>query len=353
MASQGTEPLAESLLLRFLTVHGQSSPVLYSRELFSGSRLLVGAVRQRRLGLKRLPSDMYLISSGSNVIGGFSGHVTSLISDQAERAAFSLPTVRQLAGQANLPTPESQAFSPDARDEALRWFRDLKSAAVVKPAYSVGTRGATWGVRSEEEFLQAWTSALNGRSHDERADPSLVVERQHEGINLRVYVIGERVVAATARVPFFCIGDGHSSLRELLETAMYYRQAHPLLGKHPYEAFKYARNNGLPLNQTSEVGRPYIIGNTWSPTKGGVTIDVTEALDESLADLAINAAWTLPGCRIAGVDLLVQGVDTPEKALVLNVDARANFILHYYPWIGQRRPVAKSLIHYMVVSSSV
>ncbi|WP_150459966.1 hypothetical protein [Nesterenkonia ebinurensis] len=338
-------------LLRFLAEHGQASPEAYGGEAYSATRLLVGAVRRRKLGLKRVPPNFHIINNGAHVLGGFSDHLTSLVSDQAAGAAYSIPTVRELMDRAELPIPEGRAFFPHAKESALAWFTALGAAAVVKPAYSVAGAGITRDVRCNDGFLAAWDSAVTEGDRADRADPSVVVERQHPGFDLRIFVIGEGVVAAAARVPLFCVGDGYRTLRQLIDDAVQHREAHPQLSAYSYDALGHARATGLPLDGLSEPGHPYLLGHHPSARAGGVTVDVTELLDEGLQNLAIDAVWSLPGCTVASVDLLVQGVDTAEGALILDVDSRADFTLHYYPWMGRHRPVAKSLIQHMVASS--
>lgn len=338
-------------LLDFLASHGRATAASYDDGIQSPTRLLVGAARQQRLGVDKIQRNHHMVTRGDRVVGGFTGHLTSLASSAADQAALSIPTVRALLDRAQLPIPVGRTFSPEAESAAADWLSELDAAAVVKPACSEFGRGITRGVRNRRDLSTAWGSAVAAEKRAADADSSIVVERQHSGFDVRAFVVGEEVVAATARVPLFCIGDGESTLRAQITSAEDARRAHPHLGEHTHDALEFARDAGLPVDRVSEAGRPYLLGDSASARAGGVSVDVTDLLDDELQTLAVDAVWAIPGCRAAGVDLLVRSVESAHGGTILDVDSRANFTVHYYPWIGRRRPVAKSLIEQMVRST--
>lgn len=340
-------------LLKFLAEHGTGTPLDYGdARRQTGATLLAGAARRRKLGVSRVHRSHHIIIGGGRVVGGFAGQLTSLASDEADRAALSLPTARALLHRATLPVPEGRAFSPDAVDDGLSWFSALDGSVVVKPASSRAGKGITRNVRGADDFTEAWHSAVAERADVVDSDPSVVIERQHPGFDLRVFVVGEEVVAALARVPLFCIGDGHSTVRELVTDVAKRRDAHPLYKTASYDPVDYAQRNGVPLDTMSEIGQPHLLGDDVAVPSGGVAVDVTTLLAEELKTLAVDAVWAVPGCKAAGVDLLVDDVAAAEDAVVLDVDARARFVLHHYPWMGRRRTVATSIVKQMGLGST-
>ena len=70
---------------------------------------------------------------------------------------------------------------------------------MLKPSGLKGGQGVAIGIRSDDEFRSAWqygVSAMTGRR-----DRDVIVEREHDGIDLRVYVVAGQAVAGTVRLP--------------------------------------------------------------------------------------------------------------------------------------------------------
>ncbi|GAA3287793.1 hypothetical protein [Nesterenkonia halobia] len=343
---------AFEVLRTFLAEHGGGTPVDYSEtRVQSAATLLTRAARRRKLGVSKVYRNHQIITGGGRVVGGFAGHLTSLASDEADRAALSIPRVRGLLTRAGIPIPEGSWFAPEDVEAGAAWFSELGAEAVVKPAFSQDGAGVTRHVRDGETFRAAWENAVSRRGEAVGADSAVVVERHHSGLDLRVFVVGEELVAAMARVPLFCLGDGRRTVRELASEAAARREAHPRLGTHAHDALAHAEASGIPLDEISEDGRPYLLGEDVAAPAGGVTVDVTGALGEELQTLAVDAAWAVPGCKAAGVDLLVQGLESVGEAVVLDVDARAGIAAHQYPWIGRRRAVADAIVQQMAATT--
>ncbi|WP_218219758.1 hypothetical protein [Nesterenkonia sp. Act20] len=332
----------------FLLASGRGVPVEFGgRRADSPSALLSGAARRNKFRLIKVRNNHYVITGGRRVIGGFAVHLTSLPSDEALRASTSLPLARQYLQLDGLPVPAGASFREDELEGGLAHFRAMKSEAVVKPASSAQGTGTTTEIRSEADFRAAWINATSARRTDAQADPRLLVEEQVPGLDVRAFVVGEDVIAATARVPLFCIGDGERTLREHVEEVSGLREAHPLFGKFDYDAVSYAQASGLALDDRSERGRVYQLSHGINMRSGGVTVDVTDRLGPSVRELAVAATWAIPGCKAAGVDLLLPDLSTADGAHLLHVDVQAGFAVHHYPWIGARRQVADALIKKM------
>lgn len=352
MATNTTPFGSREGLREFLAAHGRQQPAEYAADgPQSASRVLSRAARRQKLAVTNVAGSHHVMTNGEHVIGGFDGHLTSLASDQADRASRSLPIVREYLQRAGLPTPAGRSFAPEDSQAGAAWFAALETPVVVKPGYSEAGAGITRDVHDLHTFSAAWDAAVERHSEAVGTDPSVVVEQQHPGFDLRMFIIGEETVAALARVPLFCIGDGRRTVRDLAIEAARRRDEHPQLGQHSYDVLDQAHHAGLTLDDCSEEGRPYLLGEEVVAHAGGVTVDVTALVCDALSALAIDALWAMPGCRAAGVDLLVKDLESAQDAVVLDVDARAGFTQHHFPWIGGRRGVADAIVRQMVATS--
>ncbi|MBE1513388.1 hypothetical protein [Nesterenkonia halotolerans] len=347
-ADLNTGPAMNPHVTEFLRSFGRETPVDFGgRRADSPSALLSGAARRNKFRLSKVQNNHYVITGGRRVIGGFAVHLTSLPSAEALRASMSLPLAKRHLQLEGLPVPPGAHFDVDHLEKAIAHFKGLTKAAVVKPAASTHGAGSTTGITTEREFRDAWTAAASARRSDADADQRLIVEDHVEGLDVRAFVVGENVVAANARVPLFCIGDGSRTLREQVEEVSARRSAHPLFGKFDHDAWGYAIETGLPLDSRTEKDRVYQLSPGINMRAGGVTVDVTDHMGSALKDLAVAATWAIPGCKAAAVDLLLPDISSVEGATILDVDVQAGFATHHYPWIGSRRQVADALIKKM------
>ncbi len=125
-----------------------------------------------------------------------------------ERAGDRLASAAHLAA-AGLPVTDALGYTPADSGPALEFLR-THGTCVVKPAYGTGAgRGVTCDVRTVDEFVRASLSAV-------RHCPELVIERQLQGAEYRLLVLDGTVVGAVRRSPPEVVGDGRSSVVDLV-----------------------------------------------------------------------------------------------------------------------------------------
>jgi cyanophycin synthetase len=145
------------------------------------------------------------------------GRATTLVRENL--VELDTPVVLDLAGDrtaaaahlalAGLPATEGLTFTLADPAPALDFLR-THGACVVKPAYGTGAgAGVTCDVRTAEEFVRAALSAV-------RHCPELVVERQLEGVEHRLLVLDGTVLGAVCRRPPTVVGDGTSTVTDLI-----------------------------------------------------------------------------------------------------------------------------------------
>src|SRR5690606_5738302 len=101
-----------------------------------------------------------------------------------------------------------QALAADAEHNAA-FMREV-GAVVVKPIDGEQGKGITVNLTSSEEM----ETAIENASHfGER----VLLEQFCEGKDLRIVVINHQVVAAALRKPATVVGDGQSTITELIE----------------------------------------------------------------------------------------------------------------------------------------
>ncbi|MFC5697306.1 N-acetylglutaminylglutamine synthetase [Pseudomonas sp. GCM10022186] len=196
-------------------------------------------------------------------------------------------------------------------DEDNAAFLAEHGSLVVKPVNGEQGQGVAVDLRSLDEVKTAIANA-------EHFDSRVLLESCHQGLDLRVVLINYEVVAAAIRRPAEVVGDGHRTLRQLIERQSRRRQAAtqgesriPMDGEteRTLRAAGYGYDDVLPASTRLAVRR------TANLHTGGTLEDVTATLHPALAEASILAARTL-GIPVVGLDLLVPGADQPDYVLI-------------------------------------
>jgi GNAT-family acetyltransferase (TIGR03103 family) len=209
-------------------------------------------------------------------------------------AGLELP-VQQLAGNA---------------DDNLA-FLDEHERVVVKPVDGEQGQGVAVDLRTIEDVQAAVERA---RQFDSR----VLLESFHEGLDLRIVVIGFDVVAAAIRRPAEIMGDGRHTIEQLIE-AQSRRRAAATGGESKIpvdeETRRTVEDAGFTFDSVLPADQKLAVRRTANLHTGGCLQDVTAILHPVLKDAAIRAARALD-IPVVGLDLMVPAADQPEYVFI-------------------------------------
>ncbi len=216
-------------------------------------------------------------------------------------------TLRRLAS-IGLQVPRQQmAGSAEANSR----FLEECGSIVVKPAMGEQGRGISVDVRTEEQMAEAIRRAVDEGGH-------VILEQFCAGQDLRIVVIGYKVVAAAIRRPAEVVGDGVSTIAHLIERQSA-RRAAATGGesKIPVDAEteRCLAGQGLTLDSVLETGRAIKVRKTANLHTGGTIHDVTAELHPVLREAAETAARALR-IPVVGLDFLVPSPDQAEYVVI-------------------------------------
>jgi GNAT-family acetyltransferase (TIGR03103 family) len=209
-------------------------------------------------------------------------------------AGLELP-VQQLAGNA---------------DDNLA-FLDEHERVVVKPVDGEQGQGVAVDLQTIEDVQAAVERA---RQFDSR----VLLESFHEGLDLRIVVIGFDVVAAAIRRPAEIMGDGRHTIAQLIE-AQSRRRAAATGGESKIpmdeETRRTVEDAGFTFDSVLPADQRLAVRRTANLHTGGCLEDVTAILHPVLKDAAIRAARALD-IPVVGLDLMVPAADQPEYVFI-------------------------------------
>lgn len=305
---------------------------------------IVTAARERGLEAIQSGDFIHFLLDGEPV-GGMSRMTTSLASYAATQICASKHATRVVLERHGLPMARGATFAADGISDGLAYFHRLGRDAVIKPSGGRAGMGISTGISNEEEFRKAWTRAREATRRRDR----IVVEEQISGLDIRAFVVEDQVVAAASRVPAYVIGDGVSSITQLLAIKAERRSLNDYHGRTPIVAdHLYLRKMGISGDSVPAEGSVVLLNNVGNIHQGGESVDVTSSMHPELKRIAVEAVRVVPGLTVAGVDLMVNGPQDPAGAIILELNANANLSIHHYPAYGQPNDVAAAIIDRMV-----
>jgi GNAT-family acetyltransferase (TIGR03103 family) len=228
-------------------------------------------------------------------------------------------TTRILRG-AGLSTP-MQIEAGDS-ERAAAFLHEYGSVA-VKPARGEQGRGVSVGISSMVELDRAVTRAA-------AVSTPVLIEQAVKGHDLRLIVMGDRLVAASERRPPQVTGDGLHSIAELIARQSKKRAAetagHSQIPVDD-ETRRCLAERGYQLQDILPLAETITVRGAANLHMGGTIHDVTERLHPELSTIARRAAYAL-GMSVVGLDLIVESISEQGAYYIIEANERPGLANH-------------------------
>jgi cyanophycin synthetase len=248
-----------------------------------------------------------------------------------------------------------EAGVPVPRGTTIQYLDELENAIVevggypivIKPLDGNHGRGITIDIDSWQQAAEAY--ALASRESKTR---SVIVERFYQGSDHRVLVIDGKVVAVSQRIPAHVIGDGSSTVEQLIEIA----NSDPRRGEgHDNVLTKITvdktslavlERQGYRLDSVVPAGETAYLRATANLSTGGIAVDRTDDIHPENIWLCQRVA-KLIALDIAGIDVVAPDISKPLRevdGVIVEVNAAPGFRMHSSPSAGLPRNVAAPVL---------
>lgn len=274
------------------------------------ARLIVDEARRRGVHVEITDAEggFFRLSNG-----GRSVHCRESLSDLTSGVAMSIcddkAVTRRAVERAGLVVPEQMTAGGD--EAALQDFLDKHGRVVVKPARGEQGRAVAVGLSTLDEVKAAIQAAREVCNR-------VLIEACFEGEDLRLVVIDFKLVAAAIRRPPHVIGDGRSTVRQLIET-LSRRRAAATGGESTIpidaETERCLSLSDLTLDDVLEEGRDVVVRKAANLHTGGSIHDVTAIVHPRLVEAAIKAARAID-IPVVGIDFMVRGPTDPDYVFI-------------------------------------
>jgi cyanophycin synthetase len=245
------------------------------------------------------------------------------------------------------------AGAPVPRGTVIGFLDDLEEAIeyvggypiVIKPLDGNHGRGITIDIRNWEEAEAAYDAAR-------QVSRSIIVERYYVGRDHRVLVVDGKVVAVAERVPAHVVGDGRSTIAELIEET----NKDPNRGEGhdnvltkielDRNSYQLLERQGFTINSVPPRGTICYLRATANLSTGGSAVDRTDEIHPENVWLAQRIVKII-GLDIAGLDIVTTDISRPLRevdGVIVEVNAAPGFRMHVAPSQGIPRNVAGAVM---------
>ena len=253
-----------------------------------------------------------------------------------------------------------QAEVPIPKGDIIRTERGLEEAAeyvgfplVIKPVNGNHGRGITTNINSMDEALIAFKEA-------KEISRLVIVEKFITGEDYRLLVIDNKLVAAAKRTPAHVIGDGKSTIQQLVdEVNKDERRGYgheKVLTEISINSLtiELLKENGMTSETIVAKGEFVKLKSTANLSTGGTAEDVTDLIHPYNIFMAERISKII-GLDICGIDIMAHDLTKPlneSGGAVLEVNAGPGFRMHIQPTDGLPRNVGGHVVDMLFPNGS-
>jgi cyanophycin synthetase len=251
---------------------------------------------------------------------------------------------KQILRDAGVPVPRGTViYYLDELEDAIESVGGFP--IVIKPLDGNHGRGITINITRWQDAEDAYDAARE-------VSKGVIVERYYTGQDHRVLVINGKVVAVAERVPAHVVGDGRSTIEELIEVT----NQDPRRGEGhdnlltrivvDRTTWQLLEHKGYTLDTVLPEGEVCYLRATANLSTGGIAIDRTDEIHPDNIWVAERIAKII-NLDIAGIDIVTSDISRPLRevdGVIVEVNAAPGLRMHFSPSEGIARNVAEPIL---------
>jgi cyanophycin synthetase len=271
--------------------------------------------------------------------------VTSETSSIGVELACDKEDTKYLLEQAEVEVPRGDIIRRESSlEEACRY---VGYPLVIKPVDGNHGRGITVNIQNYNDALVGFANAKNSSKSG-----AIIVEKFVTGQDYRLLVINNVLRAAALRTPAHVIGDGKSTIQELVDKV----NEDPRRGYGHENVLTMITINdltktiikdaGYTVDSIVPQGERLLLKDTAILSTGGTAEDVTDIMHPANVAMAERISKIID-LDICGIDVMTSDISKPLSetgGAVLEVNAGPGFRMHLAPTSGLPRNVAAPVV---------
>ena len=304
---------------------------------------LVEEAVKRGIPYTRLNTNSYVQLGYGKYQKRIQASMTSDTSAIGVEIADEKARTKEILEDACLPVPRGRVVA--YWDEVEDVIDDISFPVVVKPEVGNHGRGISVNIKDWDALEKAYDSAKD-------VFDSVIIEQFLEGEDYRILCINGKMIAAAHRVPPYVVGDGKSTIQELIDEINKDSRRgfghENVLTKITVDKMTHRllESRGKDIDDVPAEGEKVYLKTTANLSQGGSAIDVTDIVHPEIRLMAERTA-NIVGMDIIGIDFIGKDISKPldeQRAGIVEVNAAPGLRMHLQPSEGTARNVAEPII---------
>ncbi|WP_407305923.1 cyanophycin synthetase [Desulfosporosinus sp. SB140] len=311
------------------------------------TQVIVNACQERGIPVHRLNEGSLLQLGYGRNQRRIQATITDVTSSIGVDIACDKELTKKLLSEGGVPVPWGVIVKTE--EEAVQAFLEMNTTVVIKPLRGNQGKGVTLQLSNVSEVRAAFRMA---QTYGEW----VIVEEYISGQHFRLVVVGDRLVAAAQRIPAHVVGDGLSTIADLVDKA----NSDPRRGEDHEKALSKIKIDPVVLLSLSQKqmtmssipgpGEIVYLRDSANLSTGGIALDVTDRIHPDNAELAVYAA-KLIGLDVSGVDFVIEDIESSyreKNGHIIEINAAPGIRMHHFPSVGQSRDVGKAILEQVI-----
>lgn len=289
----------------------------------------------RKLGAQCVRSDGgYFVYCNGNAYY-LHGSTAGINGGNARKICKNKYRLKQLLVERGFRCPQGLLFSHDRMPKQSEVSLDYP--CVMKPVDGSQGRGVKTDISSYDDLMKYWSTVGENEK--------IVIEKFVAGLDLRCCVIGGKLVAAASRINAHVIGNGSSTIEELIREKTAEREHNPITGRN-----EITIDIPIDLHYVPRDEELVILSSTANVSTGAEIVDVTDELSPEVRTCIESAVQSFDGANCIGVDTITMSFTDPSQLYFIEFNASAGFLIHRYPSFGTPRHFGAHIAQYIINS---
>lgn len=317
------------------------------KNLHSNQKIVILEMLRRGINVEVFDESMEIIKCTYN------GHTEYLYDRDSSITPYNMSIIagnkaltKRILEDNNISAPIGTSFPISQIDNILASIDVIGFPITIKPVNGSHGYDVYTNLNSKKDCLNAIKKIYEARGNVE-----ILIEEYYEALEYRVFITKNKDYAVLLRDCAYVIGDGTSTLQELIDIENYNR-FHPrnnalceiLIDD---EMIRFLNIKGLDLNHIPGINEKVYLRPNSNVAMGGVCVDYTDKVHPSVIDIAYKTLLSFPGLPYIGIDYMTNSIEdeqTEDSYRIIEVNTVPGVHMHFRPGIGKSRNIAEYMV---------
>lgn len=297
------------------------------------------------------PKRFSVMSSTGRLVEFTSSRLSNM-PESTYRAALDKIETKRLLELSGAPTPVGTVFSVDDIDGATAFAEQTGYPVVIKPVAGSMGRGVYANLKDTGEFKAAFSRSVDSKA--KANNTKIIVERHVDGRDFRIFASRSNAYSVIERIPAHIVGDGKSTIADLVKRKNIERQGNPYAAKKPIslETEPHVLSaQRLTADSVPQAGQRVALSSVANISRGGESIECLHLAHKAILDVAVQAIRAIDGLEYGGVDIIMEDPSlspTEQKFAVIEINGTPDILMHPFPFFGHPVNVPAQIIRHIL-----